>query len=62
MVWVGMDLKTHLIPTPAMGWMPPTRAGCPDAASKGAGAMWEHVLQALELPCWVKLQSSVPKG
>ena len=27
--WVGGDLKAHPVPTPAAGWLPPTRSACP---------------------------------
>ena len=29
MGWVGRDLKAHPAPVPAVGWLPPTRWGCP---------------------------------
>ena len=30
MVWVGRDLKDHPVQPPAVGWLPPTRSGCPE--------------------------------
>jgi len=35
MAWVGRDLKAHAVPTPALGWLPPTRLGCPEPLQPG---------------------------
>jgi len=44
MVWVEGDLKVHPAPTPAVGWVPPTRSGCPGPIQPGLEHLQEYKL------------------
>ena len=47
MAWVGRDVKAHPVPSPAMGWFPPTSSGCSQDLCNAGNHGWKGNKQPL---------------